>query len=161
MRPAAVLLLLLGAACSLVAAEEEEEEEEIQIDAVEPGTVEGNTETDVVTITGPFVARYKGAVLTAQRGGRLDGRTGEILAEGDVVLQSDEAVWRGARLEYNFRTKQIRTDQFRTGRTPFFAAGEGLSADLTNKTYTATNTFVTSDDVDAPAAACSVPPVTA
>lgn len=145
LRPARFFLPLCAAVSSLIAAEEEP----IVIEALEPGAAEFKLDTEVAIITNRFVIRYKGAVLTAQKG-RMDGRSGEITAEGEVVLQNENAVWRGERIEYNLRTKLIKTDEFRTGRTPFFATGQGLAADLTNKTYTATNTFVTTDDVEEP-----------
>jgi len=49
-----------------------------------------------------------------------------------------------------FFTRQINTEQFRTGRAPFYATGGGLTANPTNNTYTATNAFVTTDNVEKP-----------
>ena len=95
------------------------------------------------------MVRYKGAVLTAQRG-QLNEKAGEVAAEGAVNLQDGNQVWRGERLQYNFLTRQIHTEQFRTGRAPFYATGEGLAANRTNQTYTATNAFATTDDVQKP-----------
>ena len=100
-------------------------------------------------ITSEFLARYKGATLTAQRG-ELNTRTGEMTAEGAVNLHYENQVWRGDRLHYNFFTRQINAEQFRTGRAPFYATGGGLTANPTNNTHTATNAFVTTDDVEKP-----------
>lgn len=141
-----LLVLWLGATLCLEAAEEEEL---IEIEAVKPGEINYDYTAGVATATNDFVVRYKGAVLTAQRG-QVDQNTGEVFAEGSVILESENAVWRGDRLHYNFLSKQIQTGPFRTGRAPFFAAGEGLMLDQTNKVYVATNTFVTTDDVDRP-----------
>src|SRR5438034_208928 len=76
-RPVCLFLLFWRAVSSLIAAEEEE----IQIDAVEPGEAEWNTQTEVFTTTNRFVARYKGAVLTARRL-QGDARKGDFIAEG-------------------------------------------------------------------------------
>ncbi|PYJ87385.1 MAG: hypothetical protein DME22_01875 [Verrucomicrobia bacterium] len=146
-RPFCLVLLLTRAACSLFAAGVEEEGIEIQ--GIGPGQVEFNYETGFYMTTNDFVARYQGAVLTAHRaqGNRI---TGDVEAEGAVNLQYENQVWSGDRLQYNFFTHQIRTARFRTGKSPFFATGDGLGADQTNHTYAATNAFVTTDDVEKP-----------
>jgi len=142
-------LLLLPVAALPVAAAEEAEEQEIEIEAIKPGEIRYNYETGIAIATNDFVVRYKGAVLTAQRG-QLNEKAGEVAAEGAVNLQDGNQVWRGERLQYNFLTRQIHTEQFRTGRAPFYATGEGLAANRTNQTYTATNAFATTDDVQKP-----------
>src|SRR5439155_16740893 len=126
------------------------DQETIDIQAITPGAVLYEYEkTGMVIITNDFVARYKGATLTAQRG-ELNTQTGEMLAERAVNLQYGNQVWRGERLQYNFLTHQIRAGHFRTGRAPFYATGQGLAAYQTNNLYTATNAFVTTDDVETP-----------
>ena len=45
----------------------------------------------------------------------------------------------------------MRSEQFRTGKPPVFAAGENLQGDISNKVYTAQHVFVTTDDVSDPA----------
>jgi lipopolysaccharide assembly outer membrane protein LptD (OstA) len=57
----------------------------------------------------------------------------------------------GDHINYNFKTRQMTSEQFRTGKYPIFAAGEGLSGDISNKVYTATNAYVTTDDSADPA----------
>jgi hypothetical protein len=144
--------LFLSLTCGVLtfAAEEPTESQEtIVIEAVNPGEVEWRYGTNVITIPDAFMARYKGATLTAQRG-EFNAKTGEMSAEGAVYLQYTNMVWRGERLRYNFISHQIDAEEFRTGRVPFFAAGAGLTADQTNNTYTATNAFVTTDDVANP-----------
>jgi lipopolysaccharide assembly outer membrane protein LptD (OstA) len=147
-----LLLLLAGAAFSLRSAESQEGE--LEIDSIGPGEIfydyeEGHFEEGFAVITNRFVARYKDAVLTAQ-GGQVNLKTGDAVVEGAVHLQRENQVWSGERLQYNFLTRQIQTDQFRTGRAPFFAAGRGLTANLTNQTYTAHSSFVTTDNVAEP-----------
>jgi lipopolysaccharide assembly outer membrane protein LptD (OstA) len=94
-------------------------------------------------------AKHREAVLTAERM-TLNEATGDVVAEGQVFLQSDAQTWRGERLEYNFKTGKLGGSDFRTGKTPLFAAGTGLLADPTNNTYTITNAFVTGDDIAEP-----------
>lgn len=82
---------------------------------------------------------------------RLNAQTGEAFAEGNVTLERDASLWRGERLEYNFQSNEIQADKFRIGTGPLFAAGQQFRASPTNNTYTATNSFFTSDDLADPA----------
>ena len=145
------VLLTMAAAC-FAADPEPAAEETIEIEPLFPSatdTVEFNWVKGIAVLTNDFVIRYRGAVLSAHQG-ELNLQTEEIAAEGAVNLQHENQIWRGERLQYNFATRQIHTETFRTGRAPFFASGAGLSADRTNNTYTATNAFVTTDDVEKP-----------
>src|SRR5262249_29479133 len=58
--------------------------------------------------------------------------------------------WRGDHIRYNFVTKEAEADKFRTGLPPFFVEGEHVEGQQTNEVYSATNAFVTSDDVANP-----------
>ena len=100
--------------------------------------------------TGGVSFTYAGALLTAETI-FFDPQSGEALAEGDVRIQRDEQIWVGDKIRYNFKTREIQAEQFRTGKPPFFASGQGLHADLTNAIYAATNASITSDDVAVPA----------
>jgi len=144
-----LLLPWVSAFRSVAAVETPEDPDSVFIEAIQPGAVDWNYATGVAISTNEFVVRYKDAVLTAQRG-RVDTQSGDVTAEGAAHLQQDNQVWTGERLEYNFITRQIHAEKFRTGRVPFYATGEGLSANRTNNTYTATNAFVTTDDVEKP-----------
>lgn len=126
---------------------EKTEEQFIYFESVEPGELVLTNGT--VIISGEFTVRFKDAVLTAARG-TINTNTGDVMVEGAVHLQREDQVWRGNRILYNLHTGEIQTETFRTGRAPLFAAGEGLRADTTNNTYTATNSFVTTDDVAEP-----------
>ena len=99
--------------------------------------------------TGGVLVKYGGAVLTAETV-TLDQQSGEALAEGKVRIQRDEQIWVGDKIRYNFKTREIQAEQFRTGKPPVFAGGEGLHADLTNGIYSATNAYVTSEDIANP-----------
>jgi len=115
----------------------------------ESGEVDYEFGTGVATITNGFVAQYQDVVLSADFG-QLNRETGDIVLEGSVYLQREDQIWRGDQLRYNFLTRQMGAADFRTGRPPFFAAAEGLTADLTNELYTATGAFLTTDDVAEP-----------
>ena len=102
-----------------------------------------------VTARTPVMVRYGGGVLTANSA-TINRNTGEVVAAGRVRIQRDDQLWVGDRIRYNFKTRQMQTEQFRTGRAPVFAGAYGLSGDVTNRVYTATNAFVTTDDYAAP-----------
>ena len=97
---------------------------------------------------GVFI-RYGDASLTADVVW-LNQQTGEALAEGRVRILHADQVWVGERIRYNFRTRRMQAEQFRTGRPPVFAAAQGLDADTTTGVYTATNAWITTDDVAVP-----------
>jgi LPS-assembly protein len=99
--------------------------------------------------TNGVAIRYGDASLTADVVW-LNQQTGEAVAEGRVRILRADQVWVGERILYNFRTRQMEAEQFRTGRPPVFAAAEGLRADLARGVYTATNAWITTDDVAEP-----------
>lgn len=104
--------------------------------------------------TGGVLVRYwskegKEAELTASRM-QLNQATGDIQAEGAVFLRGEGRNWRGEQLDYNFKTKVIKAAEFRTGAAPFYVGGFSLQALTTNNVYTATNAFLTSDDLAEP-----------
>ncbi len=94
------------------------------------------------TATNGVVVRYESAVLTAERGS-VNEVTGEVVADGHVRLQRDEMVWAAEHLRYNFQTRQMEAQQFRTGLAPVFVTGQGLHGILSNRVDTATNQIAT------------------
>ena len=64
--------------------------------------------------------------------------------------QGDQ-IWLGEHMRYNFKTHQMQSEQFRTGKPPVFAAGRELEGNTTNRTYNARHLFITTDDVSDPA----------
>jgi len=102
-----------------------------------------------ITFTNNAVITGNGAVLTAQSGS-VNRDTGEAVAHGAVRIQQDDLLWTGEHVRYNFKTHQMITEEFRAGKAPVYMGGMGLSGDLTNHVYQATNALVTSDDFSKP-----------
>ena len=118
-----------------------------------PGTVEGKVDYDLAAGTatgknGVFV-RYGDAVLTADSAS-VNTKTGDVQADGNVHIESGDQLWVGEHIHYNFKTRQLISEQFRTGKAPMFAGGVGLTGDASNRVYTARNGYVTTDDVSDP-----------
>ena len=113
-----------------------------------------NLNTGLMTAQGGARVRYeteqgKDVELTASRI-QLNQATGEAQAEGAVFLRGDGHLWVGERLAYNFKTKVLKADEFRSGSGLFLLGGLSLTASQTNHTYSATDAFVTTDDVASP-----------
>ena len=92
---------------------------------------------------------YGEVVLTARQI-IADLATGVVVADGKVRIQQGEQLWASEHMSYNFKTRQIEAEQFRTGDPPMFAQGRMLTADTTNHVFLATDAIVTSDDVEQP-----------
>jgi LPS-assembly protein len=93
--------------------------------------------------------------LTAD-GASVNMATGDVNADGNVHIESANGMWVGDHIDYNFNTRRMRSEQFRTGAAPVFAGGEKLSGLLNREKnatniLTATNSFVTTDDISNPA----------
>ena len=124
------------------------------------GNLSYKGDSDVLHLTNDVVVQWNGAVLTAGQAS-INQRTGEATADGRVRIQREDQIWTGQHIEYNFKTHQLVAARFRTGRAPVFAEGQGLGGDIsTNRVslatnavagvYTATNAFVTMDDIANP-----------
>jgi lipopolysaccharide assembly outer membrane protein LptD (OstA) len=128
----------------------EASQEPVEVVALGAGA---DLEIDATTgqATGPngVMVRQGTSILTA-RSVRVDRQSGWVDAEGDVQLQRDGHVWRSEALRYNFQTREMGGQTFRAGRTPLFAAGEGLASQATNTMFTASNAFFTTDDLADP-----------
>jgi lipopolysaccharide assembly outer membrane protein LptD (OstA) len=98
---------------------------------------------------GVFIS-YGDTVLTADNV-TVNQQTGEADADGNVRIEQAGQIWVGDHIDYNFKTRQMHTEQFRTGHPPIFAFGDSLSGDISNKVYNAENGHVTTDDVSHPA----------
>ena len=141
------LLALCWALPSLVRAQVQPDWE---IEALsDQGYVEFDTESKIATATNGVLVKYGGAVLTADEI-TLDEPSGEVLANGRVRIQQGEQIWASDHISYNFKTRQMQAQQFRTGKLPVFASGYGLHGDLSNRVYLATNAFITAEDTTHP-----------
>jgi lipopolysaccharide assembly outer membrane protein LptD (OstA) len=114
------------------------------------GWAEFDFQTGLGLGTNGVLVRYGSAFLTADQVG-VNQQSGDVTADGNVRIQSQEQVWVGEHARYNFKTRQMEAEQFRTGKAPVFAAGEGLHGELTNRVYIATNGIITTDDLAEPA----------
>lgn len=154
-RTIAVLAALLAVMLVWPMAALAQEQPSLEISALSSeGKVEYNFEKQTAVATNGVMVRYGDAVLTADRV-RVDQLTGEVVAEGRVRIQRDELVWAGENVRYNFFTRKLESEQFRTGHAPVFAAGEQVAAQqvgasLTNQIYSGRNAFITTDDIADP-----------
>ena len=153
--PAILALIFCAVVFSPAVVAQEESEWVIKtLDQVLPGAVEGKVDYDFATGTatyshGVFV-HYGDAVLTAESA-TVNTKTGDVEADGNVRIESGSQLWVGEHIYYNFKTRLMRSEQFRTGRSPVFASGLGLSGNSSNRVYVARQTFVTTDDYSDPA----------
>src|SRR5215475_13318314 len=141
--------------CAFLAVSEAQQagETTIEIEALSHRPEDGavvNIQTGMAIATNGVIVRYGDAVLTAERVA-VNYAQFEVIADGDGRIQQGEQVWVSQHIRYNFKTRQMEAQQFRTGQNPVFATGVGLHADLTNNVYIATNAMLTSDDISEPA----------
>lgn len=145
-----MFLLALGA-LALASAARAQQQPAWEMEALtDEGYAEFDFQTGLGRGTNGVLVRYGNAFLTADQV-TVNQQTGEVAAEGQVRLQNEDQLWIGEHIRYNFKTRQLNAEQFRTGKAPAFAAGEGLHLELTNRLYRATNGVITTDDVADPA----------
>ena len=114
------------------------------------GWAEFDFQTGLGYGTNGVLVRYGTAFLTADQVS-VNQQSGEVTADGQVRVQSEAQLWVGEHIRYNFKTRLMEAEQFRTGKAPVFAEGEGLHGEYTNGVYIATNGVITTDDVAKPA----------
>jgi LPS-assembly protein len=151
---AIVPLAFFVALFPVIALAQQEQGWEVQtLNQIIPGAPEGRVEYDMAsgTASGTNVfVKYGNATLMADSA-TLNWQTGEVVADGNVRIESGDQIWVGEHIRYNFKTHQMQSEQFRMGRPPVFAGGNDLQGDISNKTYTARHVLVTTDDVSKPA----------
>jgi len=154
----AIFLLVLCSA-AFPGALRGQQQPDLEIEALtDQGWVEYDYQTGLGFGTNGVLVRYRNAVVTADRV-TIDRKSEQVIAEGRVRIQQEDQLWAGELIRYNFKTRQMETEQFRTGRPPVFATGHGLHGEetsrpgsaVTNRIYSATNAFVTTDDIAEPA----------
>ncbi len=152
--PAIALFFFVIVTAFSAAAQEEAAWEVQSLNQVLPGTPEGQVFYDIAagtaTGTNGIFVRYGAAVLTADTAS-VNTKTGDVEADGNVRIESGDMLWVGDHIHYNFKSRQMRSEQFRTGKAPVFAGGVGLTGNASNRVYTARSAFVTTDDASEPA----------
>ncbi len=110
--------------------------------------VEYDVATGTATATNGVMVVYGEVILTARQ---IVGNseTGLVVADGKVRIQEGDQLWASEHISYNFKTRQIEAEQFRTGEPPMFAQGRMLR-NVTNGVYLANDAMVTSDDIEQP-----------
>ena len=131
MKPFSAIALLLFMALSVfsVAAQGAPEAPSWEVDALSkiiPGTVEGKMDYDPATGTavgtnGVYV-KYGNTTMTADNAS-LNMQSGEVVGDGHVRIESADQLWVGEHIRYNFKTHQMQTEEFRTGKWPIFSSG--------------------------------------
>ena len=120
-----------------------------EIESLEPGDFDYNLNEGRVVLNDRFRITFKeqgeSAFVIADKG-QLNQETGELFAEGNVSLQSEDRVFTSDRLFYNFRTRSMQTDNFRAGQAPFFVEGTNIKGDATKNEYSAEDVWLTTDD---------------
>ena len=156
--PAILLTILIGVAFAVVAALAEDEEITVlPLNRIFPGTLAGQmsySANGMVRWTNGIYVATKQASLTADSA-TVNSQTGDVDADGQVRIESDGMVWVGDHIHYNFSTHLMRSEQFRSGNAPVYAAGEQLHGYLDSKkgatnVVTATDAMVTTDDYSDP-----------
>ena len=152
--PAILALALVAALFSFTARAQEQQDVEVKalsqvVPGMPPGSVEFDPSTGQFTGTNGVFIRYGTSVITAE-GASVNSKTGDVTADGHVRIVSGDETWVGEHIDYNYITKLMRTEQYRTGRAPLYASGIGLGGDVSNKVYTARSSFVTTDDIYTP-----------
>ncbi|MDE3067532.1 MAG: LPS-assembly protein LptD [Verrucomicrobiota bacterium] len=124
-----------------------------QLQDIEPGAPAGGVAYDLAagTASGTNVFVQHGGATLSAASVTVNQQTGEAVADGHVRIEWGDQIWTGEHISYNFKTHQMRSEEFRTGKPPVFAQGRGLWGDLSNHVYSATNAFVTTDDIRHPA----------
>jgi len=103
----------------------------------------------IATATNGLRVEYAGASLQAERG-TVNIETGEVVAEGNVRVVREGREWSGERISYNFKTRRILGEDFRSGQLPFLTGGDLLIGDQEAGVYAGGDAFVTTDDVAEP-----------
>ena len=146
------LFILLWATCSgaLFSADPATNGDSVwEIESLEPGEFDYNIKQGKVALNDRFRITFKEqgeSVFVIADKGQLDQSTGEIFAEGNVTLQSEDRVFTSDRLYYNFQTRSMQTDNFRAGQAPFFIEGINIKGDANKNEYSAQEVLLTSDD---------------
>jgi len=149
----AIALILLGGFLALTSVAQEVPSFEMHaLSKIIPGTAEGNVEIadDIATGTNGVYFRDGNQSLTADNAS-WNIKSGEATADGHVRIESGDTLWVGDHIRFNFKTRQMQSASFRTGKWPVFASGNDLTGNISNRVYVANHAYVTTDDIADPA----------
>jgi lipopolysaccharide assembly outer membrane protein LptD (OstA) len=126
------------------------------LDRVLPGGVHGEVTYDPNTeisrgTNGVYVQR--GSVVMTADSASVEWKSGQVVADGHVRIESGGQIWMGEHVRYNMNTHQMESGEFRTGKPPIFAGGEAMDGDVSDangKVFTGGSVYVTSDDFSDP-----------
>ena len=161
--PAILLALLVFAVLSSCAASAQDDASVLVqgLEKIYHTDVQGQVEWDNANETftgtnGVYVNYNNGAVVLTADTVLVRTKSGDIEADGHVnIIESSGMVWTGEHIHYNYRTRAMESGQFRTGRSPVFVSGEGLTGVVDHRTgatneVIATGAYVTTDDFSDP-----------
>lgn len=150
--PAIIALILFAAIFSQSAQAQDEPTWEVEaLNQVLPGSAVGSITYNggiYYGTNGVFV--HRGSTTLIADSATLDPESGQAEADGHVRIQDGDMLWVGEHITFNFKTHQLRSEEFRAGRSPVFISGHDLTANTTNHVYTARQTYVTTDDISDP-----------
>ncbi len=114
------------------------------------GEVEYDPSTgDLISPVG-VVVTYGDTTISAEKM-KANEQTGDVFAEGSVIVKKKNFVWYAESVAYNFKTGQSQGTDFKTGSAPIFMKGRGMGGDASNRVYTASQAFITGDNYAEPA----------
>jgi LPS-assembly protein len=133
------------------AASEETEEETVMIEALtDESEMEHSFEEGITYYRHGVTVRHGAMELVANQVA-LSESTGDIIADGNVRLRAPGQYFVGEHAEYNFRTGEMKAENFRAGYAPFFTGGPTLEGNAREQAAVANDSFLTTDDVKRPA----------
>jgi len=106
---------------------------------------EVNLTNGVTVATNGITIRYEDAVLTAQRA-TINQYTGDVTAQGNVRLQHGPQLLVAESIQYNFLTKKIIAQDFRSGQSPYYMQSDVMVGDQAANVYAGADGFITTDD---------------
>ena len=124
--PAIFLLVLLATLFPVIVRAQQEQGWVVEgQEQIIPGAPKGGVTWDFATTnatgTNIFI-QYGTATLMADKA-EVNWASGEVVADGHVRIESGDMTWIGEHIRYNFKTHQMRSEEFRTGKPPVFAGG--------------------------------------
>ena len=118
------------------------------------GVIKFDLETGEMRAKNGVRVRYKEgtpeAAVLSSNNAILNQKSGNITATGNVILSREDTVWKAERLEYNFRTKNVTSAQFRVGKMAYFIKGAKMTGNQTNGVFQASEIIFSAEDSEKP-----------